>query len=70
MFLAKTKKSGPSGLKICVIHRKIFISGIRLKSFIYTGCVSAYYPVAQKIPMALAEIMDISEIEFALLGER
>ncbi len=35
----------------------------------FTGCVSAYYPVAQKIPMALAEIMDRSGIEFTLLGE-
>ncbi len=35
----------------------------------FTGCVSAYYPVAQKIPMALAEIMDISAVEFTLLGE-
>jgi heterodisulfide reductase subunit D len=36
----------------------------------FTGCVSAYYPVAQKIPMALAEIMDNSEIEFTLLGDQ
>ena len=35
----------------------------------FTGCVSAYFPVAQKIPMALAEIMDIGQIEFTLLGE-
>ena len=35
----------------------------------FTGCVSAYYPVAQKIPMALVEIFDISGIDFTLLGE-
>ena len=35
----------------------------------FTGCVSAFYPVAQKIPMALAEILERSEIDFALLGE-
>ena len=35
----------------------------------FTGCVSSYFPVAQKIPMALAEIMDIGQIEFTLLGE-
>jgi len=34
-----------------------------------TGCVSAYFPLAQKIPMALAEIMDASGVDFALLGE-
>ena len=35
----------------------------------FTGCVSAYYPVAQKIPMALAEILEMSAVEFTLLGE-
>ena len=35
----------------------------------FTGCVSSNFPVAQKIPMALAEIMDIGQIEFTLLGE-
>ena len=34
-----------------------------------TGCVSAYFPLAQKIPMALAEIMDASGADFTLLGE-
>jgi heterodisulfide reductase subunit D len=34
-----------------------------------TGCVSAYFPLAQKIPIALAEIMDASEVDFTLLGE-
>ena len=35
----------------------------------FTGCVSSYFPVAQKIPMALAEIMDASDVDFTLLGE-
>ena len=34
-----------------------------------TGCVSAYFPLAQKIPIALAEIMDVSGVDFTLLGE-
>jgi heterodisulfide reductase subunit D len=35
----------------------------------FTGCVAAYFPLAQKIPMALAEILDVSGIDFTLLGE-
>jgi heterodisulfide reductase subunit D len=35
----------------------------------FTGCVAAYFPLAQKIPMALAEILDASKIDFTLLGE-
>ena len=35
----------------------------------FTGCVSAYFPMAQKIPMALAEVLDSAEVDFALLGE-
>jgi heterodisulfide reductase subunit D len=34
-----------------------------------TGCVSAYFPLAQKIPIALAEIMDAGRVDFTLLGE-
>ena len=34
-----------------------------------TGCVSAYFPLAQKIPVALVEIMDASGVEFTLLGK-
>jgi heterodisulfide reductase subunit D len=34
-----------------------------------TGCVSAYFPLAQKIPVALAEIMDAGRVDFTLLGE-
>ena len=35
----------------------------------FTGCVAAYFPLAQKIPMALAEIMEKSGVDFTLLGE-
>mgnify|MGYP001145734938 CR=1 FL=1 len=35
----------------------------------FTGCTAAYFPVAQKIPMALAEILDKSGVDFTLLGE-
>ncbi|MGD8385656.1 MAG: (Fe-S)-binding protein [Desulfobacteraceae bacterium] len=35
----------------------------------FTGCVAAYFPLAQKIPMALAEILDQSGVDFTLLGE-
>jgi heterodisulfide reductase subunit D len=34
-----------------------------------TGCVSAFFPLAQKIPIALAEIMDASGVDFTLLGQ-
>jgi heterodisulfide reductase subunit D len=34
-----------------------------------TGCVSAYFPLVQKIPMALVEILDASGVDFTLLGE-
>jgi heterodisulfide reductase subunit D len=33
-----------------------------------TGCVSAYFPLAQKIPIALAEIMSAGGVDFTLLG--
>ncbi len=35
----------------------------------FTGCVAAYFPLAQKIPMALAEILDAAGVDFTLLGE-
>ncbi len=35
----------------------------------FTGCTAAYFPLAQKIPMALAEIFDRSNVDFTLLGE-
>jgi len=36
----------------------------------FTGCVAAYFPVAQKIPIDLAEIMTSCEVDFTLLGEQ
>jgi heterodisulfide reductase subunit D len=36
----------------------------------FTGCVAAYFPLAQKIPIALAEILDLSGVDFTLLGEK
>ena len=35
----------------------------------FTGCVAAYFPLAQKIPMALAEVLDASGVDFTLMGE-
>jgi len=35
----------------------------------FTGCVGAYFPLAQKIPMALAEIFEASGVDFTLLGK-
>jgi heterodisulfide reductase subunit D len=35
----------------------------------FTGCVAAYFPLAQKIPIALAEILDAAGVDFTLLGE-
>jgi len=34
----------------------------------FTGCVSAYFPMAQQIPVALAEILEACEVDFTLLG--
>ena len=37
--------------------------------FVYfTGCVSAYFPMVQKIPMALTEILKSANVDFTLLG--
>ena len=36
----------------------------------FTGCVAAYFPLAQKIPVALAEILNVSGVDFTLLGRR
>ncbi len=35
----------------------------------FTGCTAAYFPVAQKIPLALADILVKAEIDFTLMGE-
>ena len=36
----------------------------------FTGCVAAYFPLAQKIPVALAEILDVERRGFHALGRR
>jgi heterodisulfide reductase subunit D len=35
----------------------------------FTGCVAAYFPMAQKIPLALSEIFEAAAVDFTLLGE-
>ena len=35
----------------------------------FTGCVASYFPLAQKIPMALATVLDAAEVDFTLLAE-
>ncbi len=35
----------------------------------FTGCVSSFFPLAQKIPVALAEILEAAGADFTLLGE-
>jgi heterodisulfide reductase subunit D len=35
----------------------------------FTGCVASYFPLAQKIPVALTEIFAVSGVDFTLLGE-
>ena len=35
----------------------------------FTGCVAAYFPMAQKIPMALSEVLERANVDFTLLGE-
>jgi heterodisulfide reductase subunit D len=35
----------------------------------FTGCVSAYFPMAQQIPMSLVRIFDAAGVDFTLLGE-
>jgi len=34
----------------------------------FTGCVSAYFPIAQRIPIALVEILKSAGVDFTLLG--
>ncbi|RLB11454.1 MAG: (Fe-S)-binding protein [Deltaproteobacteria bacterium] len=35
----------------------------------FTGCVASYFPLAQKIPMALVKVLEVSSVDFTLLGE-
>lgn len=34
----------------------------------FTGCVGAYFPLAQKIPMAFVEILDAAGVDFTILA--
>lgn len=34
----------------------------------FTGCVGAYFPLAQKIPMAFVEIMDAGGVDFTIMA--
>jgi heterodisulfide reductase subunit D len=34
----------------------------------FTGCVSAYFPMVQKIPIALTNILESADVDFTLLG--
>ena len=40
----------------------------RAEVVFFTGCTAAYFPVAQKIPLALAELLQAAEVDFTLLG--
>jgi heterodisulfide reductase subunit D len=35
----------------------------------FTGCVSSFFPLAQRIPMAVANLFDAARIDFSLLGD-
>eukprot|EP01022_Parablepharisma_sp_SALTPOND_P017132 TRINITY_DN2673_c0_g1_i5.p2 TRINITY_DN2673_c0_g1~~TRINITY_DN2673_c0_g1_i5.p2 ORF type:complete len:421 (+),score=134.33 TRINITY_DN2673_c0_g1_i5:824-2086(+) len=35
----------------------------------FTGCVASFFPLAQQIPMALAEVLTTGGVDFTLLGE-
>ena len=35
----------------------------------FTGCVAAYFPMAQQIPMALSAVLDAAGVDFTLLAE-
>jgi heterodisulfide reductase subunit D len=35
----------------------------------FTGCVASYFPMAQRIPMALIEILELFGVDFTLLGK-
>jgi len=35
----------------------------------FTGCVAAFFPLGQKIPMALTQIFSVSNVDFTLLAE-
>ena len=35
----------------------------------FTGCVASFFPLAQQIPVALAEVLQAASVDFTLLGE-
>jgi len=35
----------------------------------FTGCVASFFPLAQQIPVALAEVLEAAQVDFTLLGE-
>jgi heterodisulfide reductase subunit D len=35
----------------------------------FSGCVASFFPLAQQIPLALAEVLQSAEVDFTLLGE-
>jgi heterodisulfide reductase subunit D len=35
----------------------------------FTGCVASFFPLAQQIPAALAEVFEAAGVDFAILGE-
>lgn len=35
----------------------------------FAGCVAAFFPLAQQIPLALAEVLQAAEVDFTILGE-
>jgi len=35
----------------------------------FTGCVAAYFPMAQRIPIALVEVLEKAKVDFTLMGE-
>jgi heterodisulfide reductase subunit D len=35
----------------------------------FTGCVAAYFPLAQRIPIALSTVLDAAKVDFTLLAE-
>jgi heterodisulfide reductase subunit D len=35
----------------------------------FAGCVASYFPLAQQIPLALADVLEAAQVDFTLLGE-
>lgn len=35
----------------------------------FTGCVASFFPLAQQIPVALAEVFEAAKVDFTLMGE-